>query len=155
MRKGAKARDAKAKPDEVAGIEYHGLPGISHECQDAVLRLLQYHERITRVQILSSDGRHCLLLTMEFGAQIAIKSGFSSGYGGEGPGTFSRVLQLLDSHGVEIDEHDVAPEIIDRIDTSALTTNDLIALEVADPIRPTRWHSYVYEEDWNDAKRGK
>src|SRR5206468_4580888 len=29
------------------------------------------------------------------------------------------------------------------------------ALEVADPIRPTRWHSYVYEEDWNDAKRRK
>ena len=90
-----------------AGIEYVGVSGISKECQDAVLRLLQFGNKISRAQILSSSrvsysgasasGVHCLLLTVESGDVIAVKSGFSSGYRGEGPRTFSEVLQILES----------------------------------------------------------
>jgi hypothetical protein len=83
---------------ELAGIEYVGLPGISEECQNAVLRLLQFGDKITHARILSSSGDHCLLLTVHVGDIVAVKSGFASGYLGEGPRTFSYVLEVLEAH---------------------------------------------------------
>jgi len=71
--------------DQPVGIEYVGVAGISKECQDAVLRLIQFGTRITHVRILSAKRRHCLLLTLEGGDQVAVKSGFATGYRGEGP----------------------------------------------------------------------
>jgi hypothetical protein len=73
---------------ENAGIEYVGQPGVSKDCQDAVLRLLQYGDRVTQARILSSSRDHSLLLTVN-GDLVAVKSGFASGYLGEGPRTFS------------------------------------------------------------------
>jgi hypothetical protein len=142
---------ARKKP---AGIEYVGLPGVSKDCQDAVMRLLQYGDRVTRAQILSSSGAHCLLLSINVGDLVAVKSGFSSGYSGEGPYTFSVVLQLLDAHGAKIEEHNVTNDVIDRVDSSALTAADLEDLEEARSVRPSRWHAYVREEHWKAAKEG-
>ena len=57
-----------------ACIEYHGLPGATRDCLDAVLRLVQYGEVITNVQILTSRGttvsEHCLLLTYGVGDEF-------------------------------------------------------------------------------------
>src|SRR5579863_6647105 len=137
-----------------AGIEYVGLSGISKECQDAVLRLIQFGTRITHVRILSADRDHCLLLTLECGDPVAVKSGFASGYGGEGPRCFSYVLQILDSHGAEIIEHDVERSLLDKIDYSALTRSDLERVENMSPVRPTRWHDYVFHDDFKKAREG-
>src|ERR1700753_4331815 len=92
---------------DVAGIQYWGEPGITQECLDAVLRLLQYDDHIKEVRILSASGRHCLLITIEPHDLIAIKSGFGSGYDGEGSRKFSYLIELLDAHGVELDEYEV------------------------------------------------
>jgi hypothetical protein len=135
-----------------AGVEYVGLAGISKECQDAVLRLLQYGDKITHTRILSSSGDHCLLLTVNVGDIVAVKSGFSSGYLGEGPRTFSYVLQVLDAYGVEIDEYIVSAEVIERLDMSSLTQADLEAIEAARPVRPRRWGDYILEP-YDERKR--
>jgi hypothetical protein len=140
--------------DELAGIQYAGLPGISAECQDAVIRLVQCREHVSHARILSHEGTHCLLLTVGVGDLIAIKSGFGSGYGGEGPHAFSYVLQLLETHGAEIDEYFVPEELLDRLDASALRTTDLETLDAARPVRPTRWHDYVLEGDWDTRRTG-
>lgn len=146
-------RNLKSSP---AGIEYVGLPGISKECQDAVLRMLQYGDRITKARILSSPSdhckNHCLLLTVNVGDLVAVKSGFASGYGGEGPHTFSYVLQILESHGAEIEEYAVAPDVLERVDSSSLTATDLNTLDAAKPVHPRRWHDYVLEEHWEQAR---
>jgi Protein of unknown function (Hypoth_ymh) len=128
-----------------AGIEYVGLAGISKECQDAVLRLLQYGDKITLARILTSSSDHCLLLTVNVGDVVAVKSGFSSGYLGEGPRTFSYVLQVLDAYGVEIDEYVVPEEVIERLDKSFLTRADLEAIDAGKPVRPRRWGDYILE----------
>lgn len=138
----------------LAGIEYIGLPGVSQECKDAVMRLLQYGNVITRVRILSCSGEHCLLLTVDVGDLIAVKSGFGSGYMGEGSHAFSCVLQLLDVHGAKIEEYKVTHDVVDRLDSSSLTTADIENLDAAAPIRPTRWHDYVFEEHWERARSG-
>src|SRR4051812_7660644 len=113
----------------LAGIQYSGLPGISSDCQDAVMRLLQYGDQITRARILSCSREHCLLLTINVGDLIAIKSGFGSGYLGEGSHAFSYVLQLLDSHDAQIEEYEVAPDVIERLDNSSLTISDIDNLD--------------------------
>jgi hypothetical protein len=142
------------KENSLAGIEYSGLAGISRECKDAILRLLQFGDQITRARILSCSNTHCLLLTANVGDLIAIKSGFGSGYIGEGSHAFSCVLQLLDAHGAEIDEYEVDDDVIERLDTSSLTQRDIDTLNAAHPVRPTRWCDYVFEEDWTRKKSG-
>jgi hypothetical protein len=83
-------RDApNSSIDDSAMIEYAGVPGASKECQDAVIRLIQFGDRITRARILTYEREHCLLLTVNVGDLVAVKSGFASGYGGEGPRSFS------------------------------------------------------------------
>lgn len=138
----------------LAGIEYAGIGGSTQDCQDAVLRLIQFGARIARVAILSAGRDHCLLLTVNEGDQVAIKSGFASGYGGGGPHGFSYVLQVLETHGAEIEEYELDPEFLDRLDRSALTKRDLERLEGTAPRRPSRWHDYIYEAHFKQARDG-
>jgi uncharacterized protein Ymh len=137
-----------------AGIEYVGIAGASKDCQDAVLRFIQFGTRITDVCILSAENRHCLLLTLESGDRVAVKSGFATGYGGEGPRRFSYVLQVLDSHRATIEEYDVAYTLLEKIDCSALTKSDLEGVRNLSSVRPTRWHDYVSERDFNKSREG-
>jgi hypothetical protein len=140
--------------DQPAGIEYVGVAGISKECQDAVLRFIQFGTRITHVRILSAKRRHCLLLTLEGGDQVAVKSGFATGYGGEGPRRFSYVLQILDSHRATIIEYDAGHSLLEKIDDSALTKSDLRRVKKMRHVRPSRWHDYVSESDFERARKG-
>jgi len=146
---------SSGKSNSLAGIEYSGLAGISQECQDAVMRLLQYGDRISRARILSCSNIHCLLLSVNVGDLIAIKSGFGSGYGGEGPHAFSYVLQLLKAHSAEIEEYEVDKDVIERLDESALTQSDIDKLDAARPLRPSRWYDYVSERDWESERSGE
>jgi hypothetical protein len=143
------------KEESLAAIEYHGLAGVSQACKEAVIRMIQFHEPIKLVRILTSDGSHCLLLTLERGDLVAIKSGFASGYSGEGPRALSYVLQLLHAHNVEIDEISASKELVDRLDASALRRADIKAIETAKRVRPVRWHDYVFEEDWTTHHAGE
>ena len=140
--------------DDSAMLEYAGVPGASKECQDAVIRLIQFGDRITRARILTYQREHCLLLTVNVGDLVAVKSGFASGYGGEGPRRFSYVLQILDSHGAEIEEYDVSEELLQRVERSALTRADLTMLDESRPRRPNRWHDYVSEDHEDKARQG-
>lgn len=148
-------RQLEATCDVVlAGIEYAGIGGSTQDCQDAVLRLIQFGTRIVRVVILSASSDHCLLLTVNEGDLVAIKSGFASGYGGGGPHGFSYVLQVLEKHGAEIVEYEVDSAFLDRLDRSALSNDDLEALENSKPRRPSRWHDYIDEKHFKQAHDG-
>lgn len=137
--------------DKLAGIQYAGIAGASKNCESAIEMLVQYGTHIQRARILTWKNRHCILLTNDVGDLIAVKSGFASGYGGEGPRRFSYVLQLLDTHRAEVEEYEVDESTIERLDNSALTLADLRKLDQSTSIRPTRWHEYVTESDF---KRG-
>lgn len=139
---------------ENADIEYHGLSGVSRECQNAVLRLLQFGDVIERARIISCSNTHPLLLTKPTGERIAIKSGFSSGYEGTGPTCFSNTLLLLNAHRVEIDECEVDCALIERLDMSALTTADVDLIDTAKRIRPDRWYDYVLKKHYSSEDDG-
>ena len=127
----------------LAGIQYVGIDGISASCHDAVRRLVQCGDRISVARILTCDQGHAMLLSMEREGLIAVKSGFSSGYRGEGPSTFSAVLQLLRVVGVEIDEFGVSAGLLKRLGASALTAKDVEAIDAASPVLPRRWYDYI------------
>lgn len=129
--------------NELAAIEYHGSAGISRHCKQAVVRLIHFSDKIEKATILSSSGTHCLLLNTEFDILIAIKSGFGSGYAGEGSAAFATVLKLLERHGAEIDEVDVPKDLLRRLDASCLTCADIDWIEQATPVRPFRWYDYL------------
>lgn len=128
-------------PSKPAGIQYAGDPRLTLSCQEAVLRLLQYGDRITHARILTCNGGHGLLLTTDRRETVGIKSGFASGYPGEGPRRFSYVLQVLWHHGVEISQAQVSQRILDRLDASALTEADMEAIRQAK--RGEHWKHYM------------
>lgn len=138
----------------LAGIQYMGVAGISASCKGAVARMLQYGDNITKARILTSASTHCLLLEVDEGEFVAIKSGFASGYMGEGSRTFAVTLQLLYQHGVEIDECEVSRRLLERLDKSALTVKDLEIVTGCATIAPVRWWDYVYEVGMNNGTVG-
>lgn len=142
-------KSAHEKLRRSAVVQYAGVPGSSSDCRDAVIRLLQHGDRIDEAKILTHGNEHALLLSVNEGDQVVIKSGFASGYGGTGPATFSYVLQLLEAHGVEIDEFAVSEEFIQRVEYSCLRARDLSALIRQRPVRPSRWHDYILERHWS------
>lgn len=133
-----------------AEIEYHGVSGDSLGCRTAVFRLVQYGTRITDAHILTSGKFHCVLLSIDSGDPVAIRSGFASGYNGLGPTTFSEVLGVLHAVGANIDEYEVDSEVIKRIDKAALTAEDMRTIYSSHAIRPQRWPDYVLNDHWTD-----
>lgn len=107
--------------------------------------LIQYHQRINAALILSCDHCHSLLLTVDETDRIAVKSGFASGYGGEGPKALGRVLRLLLSHKIDVDEINVEQALMDRLDASALTEKDMDKIASARTVRPMRLYDYMYD----------
>ena len=141
--------------NDPAGIQYMGVGGSSADCKDAVMRLIQFGDRLQHARVLTNDGAHSLLLTTAVGDVIAIKSGFASGYGGEGPAAFSFVLALLQAHGVEIDEADVTHELFERLDVSSLTMQDLDIVKHLPRAASRRINDYVTDHDWERARSGE
>lgn len=142
------------KDNDLAGLEYHGVAGSSHDCQTAVLRLLQYGPSITKALILTFENRHALMLTNDVGDPIAIKSGFSSVYGGTGHEALSVCLVLLDRHGAEIDEILVDKALMKRLDLSGLTIGDCAWIEKAERVRPANYPMYIRERHHEPMRDG-
>lgn len=135
---------------ELAGIEYHGCEGISKSCLNAIIRLIQFGDRIEHASLLTLPEQHssihCFLLSVNDGDFIAIKSGFTSGYNGEGPAKFSLALQLLERHGVEIEEFIVPKKFITKLNKSALTRRDIEEIREMRPVLPSQIYDYLYNE---------
>lgn len=125
-------------------IQFHGQPGITRPCVDAIVRLIHFGDKIIKAALLTHDHEHCFLLTINEGDRVAIKSGFSSGYLGEGPSGLATALQILERHGAEIDEYFVSESIIDAIDQSGLHRRQLEEIDALRPRRPSRWFDYIY-----------
>ena len=79
-----------------------------------------------------------------------MRSGFASGYGGEGPHGFSFVLALLMSLDITFDEIEVKASVQREVDGGCLSQETLDALESQPPVR-LRVSEYVSERDL-DAK---
>lgn len=143
----------------LAGIEYRGRGGISRHCIDAVVEIIHFGRQINEVKILTSgsgyDCHHALILNVDTDVTIAIKSGFTSGYSGEGPRSFSYVLSILNKFTQEIYEYLVPCKFLERVDKSALSEKDLKWLSEQPPVMPHRWYDYIYEQHYSELNARK
>ncbi|MEZ4591461.1 MAG: TIGR02391 family protein [Chloroflexota bacterium] len=127
-----------------AGIQYVGELGITSLCLDAIAKILHFGDTINAAKLLTCSQAHCFLLTVDSDFYVAVKSGFSSGYSGEGPRGLATALLLLERHGAQIQEYSVSKEIINKIDQSCLTIEDIELLENSSPVRPNRLYDYKF-----------
>jgi len=143
--------------EELAGIQYHGLAGITGECLDSIKRFIHFGDTIHEAKLLTCrDGdsiHHAFILTVNFDEIIAVKSGFSSGYRGTGAEGLAVALQILIRHSVNIDEFEIKSEVIERINTSCLLVTDLENLKNLNPIRPQRYTDYIVDLKPNTLPR--
>ncbi len=140
--------------EDLAGIEYYGSAGITARCLTALTMAIQAGDDAILRAFLLSDvdnsskcGTHFFLLWPESSDPIVIKSGFASGYGGEGPRGLSSALQILIRHNIDIEEYAVDASFIQRADSSCLTQSDLVFIEKLRPIRPIRYYDYILLRD--------
>ncbi|MEX1201420.1 MAG: TIGR02391 family protein [Methylophaga sp.] len=143
----------KVELNKLAAIEYHGADGVTQHCLDAIVRLIQFGDRIEKAWLLSGEAdqwncrHHAFILSINYGDLVAIKSGFASGYGGEGPGGLSKALQLLIRHKAEIEEHEIKPAVMERLTYGALLSSDIDFIKSSRPIRPNRFRDYIFHND--------
>jgi hypothetical protein len=128
----------------VAGLAYHGSSKTTQSCVEAIARLIHADEWITQAFLLTADGRHCFVLEVAEYELIVIKAGFTSGYSGEGPRGLALALRLLRRHGVDVEELEVAPDVLRRVDESRLTESDLKLISTSRAVRPIRLEQYTY-----------
>ncbi len=138
---------------KLAGIQYLGVSGISNKCRDAIISLFQNGVSVEKARVVTKfdkhSNTHCIVLRLEYGDLIAIKSGFSSGYNGSGPSAFSYVLSLFEVFKIEVDEIEVEEGIIQRIDNSCLTVEDIERVVESKPKLPNRVYDYLLKKDWD------
>ena len=130
----------------LAGIEYHGLPGNTSRCLDALVRLIHFGEKVERASLVTCENTHGFLIELEFERLVAVKAGFSSGYPGEGPRGLAKALLLLKRHCEEIEEFEVSRPFMERLDHSCLFLRDLDQLSPGNAIRPKRYSDYIYDQ---------
>lgn len=135
-----------------AGIQYHGEAGFSGPCISSVQRIIHFGDVVNSVRILTYEGEfsnsHCLLIGVGVNTVLAIKSGFTSGYPGEGPRALSYVLALLGQYTENISEYIVKGDVLKRLDRSCLTEEDLASIDSMPPKNPASWYDYiVYHEE--------
>ncbi len=141
------------RTNELAGIEYIGKSGITKPCQDGILRLLQFGDKIKKVHVLSCGGEHGFLITISPNDIIAVKAGFGSGYKGEGSRRLSYIFSLLCAFNLDaaIEEYEVKKDFLDRLNNSALTTKDITEIQADRQIHPVRFYNdYLLEEHYKN-----
>jgi hypothetical protein len=146
----------KVEINKLADIEYHGSPGTTRHCLDALVMWLQFGKPIQTVWLISGPPDdyncrdHAFILNLEFGRQIVINTGFRSGYGGEGPGGLSKAIQLLQKHHVNIEEYEVDSILMLRLEKCCLLLSDLELIAKSRPVLGGRFYDYI----WYDRDKG-
>lgn len=148
----------KVELSKLADIEYHGSEGVTQYCLDAIVRLIQFGDRIEKARLLSAPAdqwncrSHAFIFTINNGQSVVIGSGFSSGYRGEGPLGLTKALQVLIRYEADIDEYEINQDILERVNHRCLLSSDIDFLDSSGPVRPNRFYDYIL---WDNEEAGK
>lgn len=129
----------------LAGIQYFGMNGITASCLTALVRSVSSDTAIKKAYLITFDHNHAFLIQDETDEVVAIKAGFTSGYPGEGPRGLADALALLERHRVDVEEYNVDSGFMERLSRSCLLQSDVDTVLSDHPVRPQRWHDYIYD----------
>lgn len=123
-------------------IQYLGT-AYTHDCLYALGFILQSESQIEKALLLSCNEYHAYLITANRNTFI-IRSGFTSGYQGEGAQGLASSLQLLLKHNIEIEEIIISEKIMKKVNHSSLSDVDIEKILMTKVIRPINIYEYIY-----------
>lgn len=123
-------------------IQYLGTP-YTQDCLEAICFILQTQTYIEKALLLSCDHKHAYLIKSHRNTYI-IRSGFTSGYQGEGPKGLASSLQLFLKHNIKVEEVYISKKIMKKVNQASLSDNQLENILKIEYIRPLQIHEYIY-----------
>jgi hypothetical protein len=132
------------KSENYYHVEYWGNQGITETCLMSLCNLIQTHSDLTYALLLTNEQTHAFIIKDENESFYVIRSGFTSGYMGEGPRGLATALTLLKRHEIETEEILVSSKILRRANNSTLNDSEIELLFKQEIIRPIRLHDYIY-----------
>ncbi|MCG9492560.1 TIGR02391 family protein [Acinetobacter pittii] len=132
------------KTENYYHVEYWGNQGITQTCLMSLCNLIQTHSDLTYALLLTNEQTHAFIIKDENESLYVIRSGFTSGYMGEGPRGLAIALTLLKRHEIETEEILVSSKILRKANNSTLNDSEIELLFKQEIIRPIRLHDYIY-----------
>lgn len=132
------------KTENYYRIDYLGEAGITETCLYSLCDLIQIHSDLNTALLLTNDQSHAFLLKDLTENYYIIRSGFTSGYPGEGPNGLAKALTILRKHQIETEEVVIPAKLLNKLNKSSLTDQDIDFIFQQKIVRPIRLHDYVY-----------
>ncbi|MDH2593267.1 TIGR02391 family protein [Acinetobacter nosocomialis] len=132
------------KTENYYHVEYWGNQGITQTCLMSLCNLIQTHSDLTYALLLTNEQTHAFIIKDQNESFYVIRSGFTSGYIGEGPRGLATALTLLKRHEIETEEILVSSKILRKANNSTLNDSEIGLLFKQEIIRPIRLHDYIY-----------
>ncbi len=132
------------KTENYYHVDFLGEAGITETCLFRLHNLVQTQTDLSYALLLTSEQSHAFILKDTTENYYVIRSGFKSGYPGEGPKGLAKALALLNKHRIETEEALVSPKLLNKLNNSSLSDQDIDFIFQQKIIRPTRLHDYIY-----------
>lgn len=124
--------------------DYLGEAGVTETCLYSLFNLIQTHADLSYALLLTNDQSHAFIIKDKSNSYYIIRSGFTSGYPGEGPKGLAKALTILNQHQIETEELVVSSKLMSKLNNSSLSDNDIDFIFNEKIIRPIRLHDYIY-----------
>ncbi|OTG74022.1 TIGR02391 family protein [Acinetobacter sp. ANC 4169] len=132
------------KTENYSHVDYLGEAGITQTCLFSLHNLIQTHADLSYALLLTSEQSHAFILKDSSENYYVIRAGFTSGYFGEGPKGLAIALSLLKRHQIETEEILVSTKLLNKLNSSSLSDQDIDFIFQQEIIRPIRLHDYIY-----------
>ncbi len=138
-------------------IDYLGEAGITETCLHSMYNLIQTHSDLNTALLLTNDQSHAFLLKDLTENYYIIRSGFTSGYSGEGPKGLAKALTILNKHQIDTEEILVTSKLMSKLNNASLSDQEIDFIFREKIVRPIRLHDYIYpfENEVNQASNLK
>ena len=132
------------KTENYYHVDYLGDAGITETCLFSLHNLIQTHADLSYALLLTNEQSHAFILKDLNENYYIIRGGFTSGYSGEGPKGLAKALTTLRKHRIETEEILVSTKLLNRLNSSSLSDQDIDFIFQQKIIRPIRLHDYIY-----------
>ncbi|SPL71153.1 TIGR02391 family protein [Acinetobacter stercoris] len=132
------------KTENYYHTNYLGEAGITETCLYSLCNLIQTNTDLSDARLLTSEHSHAFILKDLTENFYIIRSGFTSGYPGEGPKGLAKALTILNKHQIDTEEILINSKLMSKLNNASLNDQDIDFIFKEKIIRPIRLHNYIY-----------
>lgn len=145
------------KSERYYHTDYLGESGVTETCLYSLCNLIQTNADLSYALLLTNDQYHALILKDQSNGYYIIRSGFTSGYPGEGPKGLAEALTILNKYQIDTEEILVTSKLMSKLNNASLSDQEIDFIFREKIVRPIRLHDYIYpfENEVNQASNLK